>query len=77
MLKLLSEQWAVTTNPDLFNVSGNHINEGDQYQQNADIDIEKVSGSITCLPLFTTSKNQLTQQVDAGEDGVADIDTAA
>ena len=33
----------MTTNPGLFNVSGNHVNEGDQVEEDMDIDIEKVS----------------------------------
>ncbi|KAL7628506.1 hypothetical protein AAE478_000021 [Parahypoxylon ruwenzoriense] len=33
--------WSVTTNPDLFNVSGNHVNEGDQIEENIDVDIDK------------------------------------
>lgn len=33
----------MTTNPGLFNVSGNHVNEGDQVEVDMDIDIEKVS----------------------------------
>ncbi|KAI0385685.1 hypothetical protein F5Y04DRAFT_244452 [Hypomontagnella monticulosa] len=35
--------WSVTTNPGLFNVSGNHVNEGDQVEEDMDIDIEKTS----------------------------------
>ncbi|KAI6093420.1 hypothetical protein F4821DRAFT_80861 [Hypoxylon rubiginosum] len=33
--------WSVTTNPVLFNVSGNHVNEGDQVEEDMDIDIDK------------------------------------
>ncbi|KAI0842748.1 hypothetical protein F5Y06DRAFT_72574 [Hypoxylon sp. FL0890] len=33
--------WSVTTDPDLFNISGNHINEGDQIEENMEVDIGK------------------------------------
>lgn len=33
--------WSVTTNPELFNVSGNHVNKGDEVKENMDIDIER------------------------------------
>ncbi|KAI1205286.1 uncharacterized protein F4807DRAFT_443460 [Annulohypoxylon truncatum] len=33
--------WSVTTNSELFNVSGNHVNEGDQVEEDMDVDIEK------------------------------------
>ncbi|KAI1461785.1 hypothetical protein F4805DRAFT_244828 [Annulohypoxylon moriforme] len=33
--------WSVTTNPELFNVCGNHINEGDQIEENVNVDIER------------------------------------
>ncbi|KAI1098438.1 hypothetical protein F4804DRAFT_324758 [Jackrogersella minutella] len=33
--------WSITTNPQLFNVSGNHVNEGDQVEENMEVDIEK------------------------------------
>ncbi|OTB06226.1 hypothetical protein M426DRAFT_9717 [Hypoxylon sp. CI-4A] len=33
--------WSVTTNPELFNVSGNHVYEVDQVEEDADVDIKK------------------------------------
>ncbi|XXG93783.1 hypothetical protein Hte_000032 [Hypoxylon texense] len=33
--------WSVTTDAELFNVSGNHVNEGDRVEEDIEIDIEK------------------------------------
>ncbi|KAI0890755.1 uncharacterized protein GGS22DRAFT_177432 [Annulohypoxylon maeteangense] len=33
--------WSVTTNSELFNISTNHVHEGDKVEENMDIDIEK------------------------------------
>ncbi|KAI1761917.1 hypothetical protein GGR53DRAFT_522042 [Hypoxylon sp. FL1150] len=33
--------WSVTTDPVLFNVSSNHVNKGDQVEEDMDIDIDK------------------------------------
>ncbi|KAI1643259.1 uncharacterized protein F4817DRAFT_350593 [Daldinia loculata] len=33
--------WSITTNPGLFNVSGNHVNEGDQVEEDIEVDIEQ------------------------------------
>lgn len=33
--------WSVTTNPELFNVSGNHVNEGDRVEEDIQVDIEE------------------------------------
>ncbi|KAI1401820.1 hypothetical protein F4819DRAFT_456807 [Hypoxylon fuscum] len=32
--------WSVTTNSELFNVSGNHVNDGDEVEENMDINID-------------------------------------
>ena len=36
-------QWSVNLTPELFNVSTNHIKDGDAYQEDVDVDISKVS----------------------------------
>ncbi|KAI4869178.1 hypothetical protein F4820DRAFT_43906 [Hypoxylon rubiginosum] len=33
--------WSVTTDSELFNVSGNHVNEGDHVEEDIEIDIDK------------------------------------
>ncbi|OTA55431.1 hypothetical protein K449DRAFT_376509 [Hypoxylon sp. EC38] len=33
--------WSVTTNSELFNVSGNHVNEGDQVEEDIQVDIKE------------------------------------
>ncbi|KAI5859603.1 hypothetical protein GGS23DRAFT_585195 [Durotheca rogersii] len=33
--------WSVTTDPTLFNVSGNHVKPGDEFEEDMDVDIDK------------------------------------
>lgn len=47
----MSVQWSVTTDSELFNVSGNHVNEGDHVEEDIEIDIDKVSTFAPSHPL--------------------------
>lgn len=49
MLTHWGGQWSVTTEPDLFNLSGNHVHAGDEIQEDADVDIDKVNASTLWL----------------------------
>lgn len=64
-------QWSVTTNSELFNVSGNHVNDGDEVEENMDINIDTVSMFLLWISIGADSR------AGPGEDGVADVNTDA
>jgi hypothetical protein len=39
---LTTMQWSVTTSPELFNVSGNHVNTEDEVEENINVNIANV-----------------------------------
>ncbi|KAK8019980.1 hypothetical protein PG990_005118 [Apiospora arundinis] len=50
--------WSVNMTPELYNVSGNHINKGDVYQEDIDVDISKAQIRVELQTLTRLPKTQ-------------------
>ena len=56
-------QWSVNMTSELYNVSGNHVLEGDAYKEDMDVDISKVSmRAAFATPLNLDSSCDLVQK---------------
>ncbi|KAK8082637.1 hypothetical protein PG996_001418 [Apiospora saccharicola] len=55
---VVRNNWSVNMTPELFNVSGNHINEGDAYKEDVDVDISKAQIRVELQTLTRLPKTQ-------------------